>query len=226
MKKIETLFPYRPSHVPRTVDLFKLFDTTADLSGGDIDIADWVRGGDDLDVAVFWRELDADSQPPKNLKPRHEELCPVGIGSFKKHWRNLKKRNGGQIWRQVYNKGWEPLAEDDLIYPGQVFLLNTKCGGYSPTEGWKPDEPETGPVTDPKPTFSAPEPTGNEQDEEDSPEDQWHSIFTHSQKVWQILDEILKDSAIAAKLTDQEKNALDHSPPWHDYGKAHEKFLA
>lgn len=227
MNKIEKLFPYRPSHVPRTVDLLKLFDTTADLSGGDIDIADWVRGGEELDVYVFWRDQKKDETPFKNVMPRHEELCPVSIGSFKNNWRDLKKREDAQIWRQVYNKGWEPLTEDDLIYPGQVFLLNQQCGGYSLTEGWKPEETSTDPVP-PVSTTSAscPEPTGSEQAEEDAPEGDWQSIFTHSQKVWSKLKEILEDPAIADKLSDDEKQALQHTPPWHDYGKAHEKFLA
>jgi len=229
----EILFPYRPTHVPRAMDLQKLFDTAADLSGGDIDIADWVRGGEELDVYVFWRDQNKDEPPFKSLKPRHEELCPVGIGSFKAHWHDLKKRAGAQIWRQVYNKGWEPLAEDDLIYPGQVFLLNTPCGGYSTTEGWKPEEKSTDPVPPPPlPASSTSVSTGtgstdDDQHDEDSPEGQWQSIFTHSQKVWKILfDEILEAPAIAAELTDQEKKALQHTPPWHDYGKAHPKFFA
>lgn len=223
----EILFPYRPSHVPRTVDLLKLFDTTADLSGGDIDIADWVRGGDELDVYVFWRDQKKDETPSKKLKPRHEELCPVGIGSFKEHWHDLKKHDAAQIWRQVYNKGWEPLAEDDLIYPGQVFLLNTPCGGYSTREGWKPDDPNEVKPVEGSPTSASAEPTGNEQGDEDSPEGQWQSIFTHSQKVWTMLvEEILHDPTIKAALEEPERGALYHTPPWHDYGKAHEKFLA
>ena len=221
----KTLFPYRPTHVPRSVDLLKLFDTTADLSGGEIDIADWVRGGEELDIYVFWRDQEKDKTPFKNLSPRHEELCPVSIGLFKKQWRDLINRKGAQIWRQPYNKGWEPLAEDDLIYPGQIFLLNKQCGGYSPAEGWKSDDPnEVNPVE--RSLSSTPEPTGNNQNDEDAPEGNWQSIYTHSQKVWSKLEEILEDPTIANKLTAQEKQTLQDTPPWHDYGKAHGKFLA
>jgi CRISPR-associated endonuclease/helicase Cas3 len=226
----KTLFPYQPSHVPRDLDLVKLFDTTADLTGGDIDIADWVRGGDELDVYVFWLDEKSDAKLPKKLKPRHEELCPVSIGDFKKNWREIAGRKDAAVWRQVYNKGWEKLSEEDLIYPGQVFLLNKQCGGYSSTEGWKTDsKDEVEPVLESaKPaTPKKIDSTRDENNDDDAPEGKWQSIFTHSQNVWKVLvDEILKDPAISGALNEMEKQALYHTPPWHDYGKAHEKFFA
>ena len=226
---LKNLFPYAPTHVPHDLDLLKLFDTTADLSGGDIDIADWVRGGDELDVYVFWRDQDANQDPYKKLKPRHEELCPVSIGDFKKNWKTIAGRKDAAIWRQVYNKGWEKLAEEDLIYPGQVFLLNQQCGGYSTTEGWKADSKnEVTPVPEPSKSTTPPnrEPTGDDQGDEDAAEGTWQSIFTHSQKVWAALEAVLKDPTISSALTDDEKQSLLHTPPWHDYGKAHKKFFA
>jgi CRISPR-associated endonuclease/helicase Cas3 len=231
---LKTLFPYQPTHVPHDLDLAKLFDTTADLTGGDIDIADWVRGGDELDVYVFWRDIEANANLPKKLKPRHEELCPVSIGDFKNNWKEIAKRKDAAIWRQVYNKGWEKLSEEELIYPGQVFLLNKRCHCYSIKEGWKTDATEDfdidpAPDTAPgkKATTSGNDTTGDPNNDEDSPEAAWQSIFTHSQKVWKVLaDQILKDPAISGALTDSERQALIHTPPWHDYGKAHEKFLA
>ena len=56
--------PFMPAHVLRRRDLIDLFDTTPDLSGYDLDISRFVRGGDERDVAVAWRELGGSAPQP------------------------------------------------------------------------------------------------------------------------------------------------------------------
>ena len=42
--------------VIRRRDVMGLFDTTADLSGSYLDVSQYVRGDDERDVSVYWRE--------------------------------------------------------------------------------------------------------------------------------------------------------------------------
>ncbi|HEY4001494.1 MAG TPA: DEAD/DEAH box helicase, partial [Candidatus Xenobia bacterium] len=51
---VETPVPVRP--ILRAKDLVDLFDTTPDLSGGDIDVSMYIRESEDVDVQVYWRE--------------------------------------------------------------------------------------------------------------------------------------------------------------------------
>jgi len=134
----KTLFPYEPRFVPRDKDLSDLFDTTPDLTGADVDVSRFIRDGDELDVQVFWREI-PDFEPSKKDRPDRRELCPVPFHRFRKAIPALRK--AGRIWRHTYRKGWESveLRGADEVYPGQVYLLQKSCGGYSPVLGWTGD---------------------------------------------------------------------------------------
>ncbi|MBI4661860.1 MAG: DEAD/DEAH box helicase [Verrucomicrobia bacterium] len=147
------LLPYEPRFVPRDKDLFDLFDTAPDLTGADVDIARFIRDGDELDVQVFWRDCSElpREKPPKKLRPEHDELCPVprslseekGVG-FHQFAQQALQRRSGRIWRWDYRDGWTRLtqAETDRIYAGQIFLLEPSCGGYRAEVGWtgNPDD--------------------------------------------------------------------------------------
>lgn len=71
------------SQALRRRDMVDLFDTTRDLCGYDLDISRFVRGGDEKDVLVAWREMSEEGPGPKAPRPDREELCPVPIGQFK-----------------------------------------------------------------------------------------------------------------------------------------------
>jgi CRISPR-associated endonuclease/helicase Cas3 len=142
----------------------------------------------------------------------------------------LKDRH--RIWRRRYSTGrnrtspWERLdlgSVDQVVYPGQVFLLEKSCGGYSTELGWTGDSKHT--------DFALPapvEPTkSTAQDEEDDADDlsqinQWLSIFDHTRDVCQKLEEILDP----AGLTASELKVLRLAARWHDRGKAHPAFTA
>lgn len=170
------LFPYEPRFVPRDKDLFDLFDTTPDLTGADVDISRFIRDGQELDIQVFWREIPADGEPHQKDRPHRRELCPVPFYLFRKSLPALRK--AGRIWRRNYRKGWEPVdsRDADQAYPGQVFLLEQSCGGYSPVLGW------TGDTSDRQFDLSAPA-KATVQDEEEEADDlsqlsQWLNVLS------------------------------------------------
>jgi CRISPR-associated endonuclease/helicase Cas3 len=223
--------PYEPRFVPRDKDLFDLFDTTPDLTGADVDVSRYIRDGEELDVQVFWREMAADQEPTKKDRPHRRELCSVPFHRFRDFAREaLKQRH--RIWRCRYSKGrnrtspWEALdfgSLDQVVYPGQVFLLDKACGGYSEELGWTGESNHT--------AFALPVPVepakATAQDEEDDADDfsqidQWLSILDHTRDVCRKLDEILDRHG----LKESELKVLRLAARWHDRGKAHPAFTA
>jgi CRISPR-associated endonuclease/helicase Cas3 len=225
------LFPYEPRFVPRDKDLFDLFDTTPDLSGADVDVSRYIRDGEELDVQVFWREIPSDREPTKKDRPHRRELCSVPFHRFQDFVRNaLKGRR--RIWRRRYSKGakrtssWELLdfgSVDQAVYPGQVFLLEKSCGGYSVELGWTDDPQHTD--FELPPAIEAAKATA--QDEEDDADDlsqidQWLSVLDHTLHVCEKLEQILDPDG----LTESETKVLRLATRWHDRGKAHPPFTA
>jgi CRISPR-associated endonuclease/helicase Cas3 len=132
-------------------------------------------------------------------------------------------RRAGPIWRRNYRKGWELLdpRDRDQIYPGQVYLLEKSCGGYSPQLGWTGNPSDT--------DFELPTPIEPDrearQDGEEDAEDlsqisKWLTVFEHTRDVCQKLDEILR----ASELPESDQKILRLAARWHDRGKAHGVF--
>jgi CRISPR-associated endonuclease/helicase Cas3 len=145
--------------VLRRKDLIDLFDTTADLSGADIDVSRYVRDADaeSADVFVFWRKLElekglkADDLNAKDaegravieiLQPVREELCRVGIGRFKDFVKKLVKTHAKQTeslnawaWDAVEGE-WRSVGEYDNIVAGRMYMLPRIAGGYEDELGW------------------------------------------------------------------------------------------
>ena len=85
--------------VLRRKDFLDLFSTEADLSGFDVDIAQYIRDADDADILVFWRIWDAADEAAAQAPPRREELCRAGLGAAKKLLeRNDVRRGDVQVW--------------------------------------------------------------------------------------------------------------------------------
>jgi CRISPR-associated endonuclease/helicase Cas3 len=216
----KVLFPYEPRFVPRDKDLFDLFDTTPDLAGADVDISRFIRDGDELDIHAFWRDLSG-AEPGKKDRPDRRELCPVPFHRFGKSLPVL--RTAGRIWRRTYRKGWEIVnpRDADEVYPGQVYLLEKSCGGYSPVLGWTGDTSDT--------DFELPDPVKPSketlQDDEEEAEDlsqidQWLNVLQHTGHVCRKLDEIMRDSDVSKA----DRRILRLAGRWHDRGKAHSVF--
>lgn len=150
LRKIDYKENYTPNHVLRQRDLIDLFDTTADLSGFDLDVSRFVRGGEERDVSVYWREKAEDkvngikkaierntSQKTlrgliKRLSADRNELCPVPISQQTKDF--LK---GKQAWTfDALRKDFVKVDANNLR-TGMIILLDVKEGGYDNEKGWQ-----------------------------------------------------------------------------------------
>jgi len=225
------LFPYEPRFVPRAKDLFDLFDTTPDLTGADVDVSRFIRDGDELDVLIFWREVPADLEPTKKHRPQRRELCPVAFHRFQDFARDaLKQRH--RIWRRRYSNGrdptsmWELLeldSVDQAIYPGQIFLLDKSCGGYSTERGWTGDPKNAVEPVPEEDTGNKVESSADTEDSEDLSElSRWFSIEEHCRDVGGKMAALLEDSEVSVS----EKKVLLIAARLHDWGKVHEAFQA
>jgi CRISPR-associated endonuclease/helicase Cas3 len=204
--------------VLRRRDLVGLFDTTADLSGNYLDVSRFVRGNDDTDVSVFWREFDA--EPPDDLPPpQPRELCNIRVDYISQY---LSKR-GRQVWRwDDLDEAWQPLQAND-VRPGQTLLLRSKDGGYSESLGWYAEA--TGPVQEAylKPTNAAPtEIDAVDRDPTSTSQKIWVTLQKHSLDVRDEARQILE----ALKLPElgEVEQAIITAAHYHDAGKAHDGF--
>lgn len=137
---IEQLLGDAIEHTPitpvlRRQDLLELFDTSPDLSGNVVDVSQFIRDGEDIDVAIAWRQLfDENGNLLRHEIPTHEELCPVQVWAFRLF---MKSRIGPkQAWffDHVDNE-WREVTPQNLR-PGMVILVDTRCGGYTSQFGF------------------------------------------------------------------------------------------
>ncbi|HHX28367.1 MAG: type I-G CRISPR-associated helicase/endonuclease Cas3g [Bacillota bacterium] len=205
--------PYEPRFAFRHRDFLELFDTTPDITGTDIDVSRFVRGQDDPDVGVFWRNW-SDTNPPGDMAaPGMHEICSVPVGELQRFMRGSSSRQ--EVWKWDHISGqWERAGLRD-IYPGQVFLLKASLGGYSTTEGWCPDSVD--PVTDLR-DETKPAPDHWSQGTYDNA-GAWVSLREHSDNVVSELQEIL--DGLGDILPRDVVESLRVAARWHDLGKAH-----
>jgi CRISPR-associated endonuclease/helicase Cas3 len=203
-------------HVIRRRDFIDLFDTTPDLAGQDIDIDRWVREIEDRSVQLFWRTWDGakGACPPVTDFPQAQrrELCPAPIGAVKE-WLKKKKLTP---WRWDYLESEWAKVQKDMgefnIVPGQIYLLASEAGGYSPETGF---DTTIASYVAPLPTAAGGTDDGNDQDPASG--GNWQSIAQHTDDVCGELQAILKETGVICA-------ALPIAARWHDLGKAHEAF--
>ena len=202
--------------VLRRKDLVDLFDTTPELCGNDLDIGRYIRDGEDIDVQVYWRQLNG--QPPneaQNQAPARGELCRVPIQAFAKF---LGKTLKAYAWNPL-EEDWDVISHQRRPRPGGVYLLDTASGGYTASLGW------TGIAKlDPKDTL---EPLAQSQEENERYGanrrtwlGSWLELDKHTAHV------VEQTEILAGKLPlDPALQAvLKTAAIWHDIGKAHPAF--
>lgn len=220
IERVDAAMPLDPfRYVLRRKDLDELFDTTTDLAGADIDVARFLRDGDDIDVQVFWRRFGAPA-PSNTRRPSRDELCPIPLWSLRE-WLKAGASKGRKAWRwDAIDGEWRSIGPSE-VYGGMTLMLADDAGGYSPTRGWSPDSTEV-----------VPEVTRQSSDADDTEEalgddplsniNRWVSLATHStdaRRVAERLTEELKET-LGPRFTDVVICAA-HA---HDAGKIHPVF--
>lgn len=207
--------PYRPNHLLRARDLIDLFDTTPDLTGYDIDISRFVRGGDDNDLDVTWRKLNKEKPDRSTPAPTRNEICTVPVYEL----RDFLKGKDGMAWIwDALDGDWRKVKRE-YIFPGMTIILDTSCGGYDTIRGWDPKN--NNPVTDLEVS------SGNNESYNDDlltwvKYDQ--TLSAHSLEARQAAARII--DSIAIHDLEEYRSAILEATQHHDWGKAHPVFQA
>jgi CRISPR-associated endonuclease/helicase Cas3 len=198
-----------------------LFDTTPDLSGYDLDISRFVRGGDERDVSVAWRKLGTSVPQRTTPRPVRDELCPVPVGDLRTF---LKGKDASGKPRQAWgwnalDGAWQRLSEGELR-PGLVLLLDATTGGYGGDRGWDESSRQVVDIV----------PIGAEQDEADEALDDdpltyikyAQTLAAHSREARMAAERLVK--ALSDLALDAWSAELIFATHHHDLGKAHPIF--
>lgn len=204
--------------VIRRRDVEGLFDTTPDLSGGYLDVSQYVRGIDERNVSVFWRDVPKDGPEDSEPKPRHAEIVSVpwrvkGIDDY-------LKGETRKAWRWDFLDGrWAEVRMRD-IHPGMTLMLDAKDGGYSSELGWDVSSKEAVNVIDEQ--GGEPE-DGQGLDPNSTSQRKWVTLSAHSRHVEQEVGKIL--DAVSGWFDDANvQEAVRVAALHHDVGKAHPAF--
>ncbi|MEE9384677.1 MAG: CRISPR-associated helicase Cas3' [Nannocystaceae bacterium] len=200
------------SPVLRRSDLVDLFDTTPDLTGCDIDVGQYIRNSDDLDVQVAWRDWEAapKSGPPNDMPALHrDELVRVSISQFSKF---IKKERPGFRWDSL-DGSWERVVRS--VPPGSTVLLAGRTGGYDAELGW---------VRESKKPVTPVEFEALSQDSDDAERLTYGSskFVTLQQHSTEARDEM--NALRCPAEWEIPLHTLVRAAHWHDVGKAHQSF--
>lgn len=207
--------------VLRRTDLLALFDTTPDLSGADLDVAQYVRDAEDLDVQLAWAQWQPaadDGRPPDGAKaPGPEWRCRVPLGALPA----LLRR--GDVWRFDQALGrWAKLGGSRPARPGEVLVMAARDGGYDQVTGLAPTSRT--PVPDCPTLADAPDPVAGAEDayqQDDASVDQpgWLSLGQHSEDTRQQAEALL--CTLTPALPAGAAEAVVRAAYVHDTGKCH-----
>lgn len=222
------LYAYAPQHLLQRRDYDDLFDTTPDLTGADLDIARFIRTGDDRDCLVFWDAVPETAAPSPQRRPHRDELCPVPCGLVRDWLFGAKgasgsRRDAPRAWMWDWLDGAWVAAKREAVLPGRVLCIAADQGGYLPEVGFDPDSrvPVPLPSVDALPDAVAlQEATDDSQDGDALSHAGWKTIACHGGEVAAEARRL----AAALQLPDPIGALLELAGRWHDAGKAHPAF--
>lgn len=227
-QKLKELYPFRPLHVLMQHEFDELFDTSPDLSGGDMDVSRFIRESeDDRDVHIFWRQIDS-KQPSADLQPQRDELCAVSIVDAKP-WIKKITVESGVAWVWDYVDGRWTRARAETLRPGITLLVTADAGGYYPEYGFTGEKRKKG---EKSLDVSADLSLSNDlhassnadlQEGSDSlsQQDDWKTIVTHCNEAAHVVDSIVGQLGLSSHPIRQ---LLTLCLRLHDWGKAHPAF--
>lgn len=225
------LYPYTPKHLLMRQEFDELFDTTPDLTGGDLDISRFIRTGDERDLQVFWLDLENTAAPAAERQPRRRDLCAVPFlkardwlcGEETKSNRKVRLRGGMRAWVWDWLAGQWTKADRASLTPGRIVCVAADCGGYSPELGFEAKSTVRVPQV---PSPAVPEAatmleeSDNRQDAESLSVHAWKTIGTHAREVAAAAGELARTLGLCGEL----QECLEIAGHWHDVGKAHGAF--
>jgi CRISPR-associated endonuclease/helicase Cas3 len=227
----EGLYPYAPKHLLMRKEFDELFDTTPDLTGGDLDVSRFIRTGDERDLHVFWLDLDKEAAPSSNRQPGRRELCAVPFlqardwlcGEEAKSNRKTKLRSGMRAWVWDWLSGEWTRADRASLTPGRIVCVGADCGGYSSKLGFDAKSAVRVPPA-PPPEVSEDaqvlDQSDNQQDAEGLSVHAWKTIATHASEVADTVGELARTLGLCSEV----RECLEIACRWHDVGKAHGAF--
>lgn len=203
LESIEVKETHETLAILRRRDLLDLFDTTADLSGTDIDIAPFIRQDDERSVSVFFRVLDKHAQAADEPVPSPDELVQVPRIEV------VRRRR----WLPDYVNGCWIAAGNRPPPPAATVMLDAAEGGYDPETGWSAKakgrvEPIEPPVKQPV-EGQATDQLGSEPEE----------LHVHLRAVADAATAIVE-----ALSLDKWQREVTMAAAVHDLGKAHDTF--
>lgn len=190
----------------RRRDLIDLFDTSADVSGMDIDIAPFIREDDQRSLLVCFREV-ADHAPTYDGMPASEELVQVPRSNLE----------GRVCWKADYlNQSWEQ-TRGERVAPGSTLILDAADGGYTPQLGWDGKSKAAVAVIElMKDERRPPSETVETENVGNKPEE----LFKHLDNVKRAAESLVADLALDGNWSE----ATVAAAALHDVGKAHPAF--
>lgn len=221
LESIEYHEPYTPAYYPRRRDIVDLFDTTPDLSGNDIDISRWIRGGEERDCLVAWRAGVGDGKALNgNTTPLfRDELCPVPIHEMREFlktreaftWDTLGGKRGEGAWRGV---------KPEELRVGMMLVVDTSAKGYDPLYGWRgTDAPKKQPDVLPVPGKKPGQLNAYASDPR-SFTSYVQTLEAHSREARNAAEKLVTDLDLDDTTRAEVVKATHH----HDWGKAHDVF--
>ena len=214
IEKLEDVIGNVPHNVViRRRDVVGLFDTTPDLSGSYLDVSQYVRGGDERNVTVFWRDIPEGRPSETSPKPQRSETVSVPIGDIRDHLKPAGKR--AWAW-DFLDEQWRSVQQNE-IYPGMTLMLNAAQGGYSADTGWLPSNSESVNVV--MDDQGSPE-DGLNSDPNSTGQEKWVTLSYHSRHVQSEVNSILNSASLWLTNPDV-REAVSLAALYHDVGKAH-----
>ena len=204
--------------VIRRRDVEGLFDTTPDLSGSYLDVSQYVRGGEERDVSVFWRCMPQGEPEDDEPKPRYDEIVSVSLGA--KGIRDYLRDSERRAWRWDFLDDKWAMVGSFEIHPGMTLMLDAKRGGYSEETGWDVSVKEAVKVIGDSGGESE---DGQGLDPNSTSQGRWVTLSRHSRHVEREVDKVL-DAASGWFDDPRIRKAVRVAALHHDVGKAHEAF--